>query len=155
VGGRFAHFGARQHPDLTPSPDDTRALRAVVLTLLAVDGIISAVLASFFLPLYLGPVPLPVSALISGLLNAALVWVGLQVTSSPRLAALPLWTWLATIAVLTFPGPGDDAVFSQQYLLILLIVLGALPPALLLFRRKPKMRSRRRPPSPSSPGHQN
>jgi hypothetical protein len=69
------------------------------------------------------------------LLNVALVRVALQWTSSPRLAALPLWTWLATVAVLTFPGPGDDAVFSQQYLLLLLIVLGALPPALVLYRR--------------------
>jgi hypothetical protein len=135
VGGRFDHVGPRQHPDLTPPPDDTRALRAVVLTLLAVDGVISAILASFFLSLRLGPVPFPVSALISGLLNVALVRVALQWTSSPRLAALPLWTWLATVAVLTFPGPGDDAVFSQQYLLLLLIVLGALPPALVLYRR--------------------
>ena len=107
--------GARQHPDLTLSPDDTRALRAVVLTLLAVDGVISAVLAAFFLPLRLGPVPFPISALISGLLNAALVWAALQWTSSPRLAALPLWTWLATVAGLTFPGPGDDAVFSAEW----------------------------------------
>jgi hypothetical protein len=135
VGGRLARVAARQHPDLTPSPDDTRALRAVVLTLLAVDGVISAVLASFFLSLRIGPVPLPISALISGLLNVALVRVALQWTSSHRLAALPLWTWLGTVAVLTFPGPGDDAVFGQQYLLLLLIVAGALPPALVLYRR--------------------
>ena len=135
MGGRLARVGARQHPDLTLSPDDTRALRAVVLTLLAVDGIISAVLAAFFLSLRLGPVPFPISALISGLLNTALVWVALQWTSSPRLAALPLWTWLATVAGLTFPGPGDDAVFSAEWALLLLIVVGALPPAVLLYRR--------------------
>ena len=135
MGGRVARIGARQHPDLSLSPDDTRALRPVVLTLLAIDGVVSAVLAAFFLSLRIGPVPFPVSALISGLLNAALVWAAMQWTSSPRLAALPLWTWLATIAALTFPGPGDDAVFSAQWLLLLLIVLGALPPALLLYRR--------------------
>ena len=33
------------------------------------------------------------------------------------------------------PGPGDDAVFSAEYLILLLIVLGALPPAVLLYRR--------------------
>ena len=134
MGGRFARVGARQHPDLSLPPDDTRALRAVVLTLLSVDGAISAVLAAFFLPLRLGSVPFPISALISGLLNAGLVWAALQWTSSPRLAALPLWTWLATVAGLTFPGPGDDAVFSAEYALLLLIVLGALPPAVLLYR---------------------
>jgi hypothetical protein len=135
VGGRFARVGNRQHPDLSPSPDDTRALRAVVLTLLAVDGVISAVLAALFLPLHIGPVPFPISALISGLLNVALVWAALHWTSSPRLAALPLWTWLITVAAFTFPGPGDDRVYSAQYSLLLLIVLGALPPALLLYRR--------------------
>jgi hypothetical protein len=135
VGGRFADIGARQHPDLTLSPDDSRALRAVVLTLLAVDGVISAVLAAFYLPLRLGPVPFPISALISGLLNAALVWLALQWTSSPRLAALPLWTWLVTVAALTFPGPGDDAVFTATWQLLLLIVVGAIPPLMLLYRR--------------------
>jgi hypothetical protein len=135
VGGRVTRGRPRQHPDLSPPPDDTRALPAVILALLAVDGILSALAAAFFLPLRLGPVPFPISALISGLLNVALVWVALQWTSSPRLAALPLWTWLATVAALTFPGPGDDSVFSAQWLLLLLIVLGALPPALLLYRR--------------------
>ncbi len=76
-----------------------------------------------------------VGALISGLLNAALVWAAMKWTSSARLAALPLWTWLATVAALTFPGPGDDSVYSSQSLLLLLIVLGALPPVLLLYRR--------------------
>ena len=135
MGGRLADIGARQHPDLSLSPDAPRALRAIVLTLLAIDGVISAVLAAFFLSLRLGSVPFPVSALISGLLNAALVWVALQWTASPRLAALPLWTWLVTVAAMTFPGPGDDAVFSATYQRVLLIVLGGLPPALLLYRR--------------------
>ena len=92
-------------------------------------------LAAFFLPLRLGPVPFPISALLSGLLNTALVWAALQWTSSPRLAALPLWAWLASVTGLTFPGPGDDAVFSAEWALLLLIVVGALPPAVLLYRR--------------------
>ena len=135
MGGRFDHIGARQHPDLSPPPDDTRALRAVVLSLVAVDGVISALVAAFFLSIRIGPVPLPISAPISGLLNAALVWVALQWTASPRLAALPLLTWLATVAALTFPGPGDDAVYAAQWQLLLLIIVGAIPPLLLLYRR--------------------
>ena len=87
-------------------------MRTVLLILLAVDGVISAVLGAFLLPIHLGPIPFPISALISGLLNAALVWVGLQWTSSPRLAALPLWTWLATVGAFTLGGPGDDIVFG-------------------------------------------
>jgi hypothetical protein len=131
VGDRVACLIARQHPDLTP-------LRPVVLTLLAIDGVLSAVAAAFLLPLRIGSVPFPISALLSGLLNAALVWAALQWTSSPRVAALPLWCWLLTVAGLTFGGPGDDIVFGgvgvMEYAPLLLIVLGALPPAALLWR---------------------
>jgi hypothetical protein len=131
VGDRVACFIARQHPDLTQ-------LRPAVLTLLAIDGVLSAVAAAFFLPLRLGSVPFPISALLSGLVNAALVWAALQWTSAPRVAALPLWCWLLTVAGLTFGGPGDDIVFGgagiMEYAPLLLIVLGALPPAALLWR---------------------
>jgi hypothetical protein len=131
VGDRVARLIARQHPDLTP-------LRPVVLTLLAIDGVLSALAAAFFLPLRIGSVPFPISALLSGLVNAALVWAALQWTSAPRVAALPLWCWLLTVAGLTFGGPGDDIVFGgvgiMEYAPLLLIVLGALPPAWLLWR---------------------
>jgi hypothetical protein len=132
VGSRVARLTARQHPDLILS-------RSVVLTLLAVDGVLSAVAGAFFLAVRIGPVPFPISALISGLVNAALVWAALQWTSSPRVAALPLWCWLVTVAGLTFGGPGDDIVFGgvgvMEYAPLLLIALGAVPPALVLWRR--------------------
>ena len=132
MGDRVARRTARQHPHLTP-------LRTVVLILLAIDGVLSAVAAAFFLPLRIGSVPFPISALVSGLVNAALVWAALKWTSSPRLAALPLWCWLLTVAGLTLGGPGDDIVFGgsgpMEYAPLLLIVLGALPPALVLWRR--------------------
>ena len=132
MGDRVARRTARQHPHLTPLP-------TVVLILLAIDGVLSAVAAAFFLPLRIGSVPFPISALISGLVNAALVWAALQWTPSPRVAALPLWSWLLTVAGLTFGGPGDDIVFGgvgvMEYAPLLLIVLGAVPPALVLYRR--------------------
>ena len=87
---------------------------------------LSAVAGAFFLPLRIGSVPFPISALLSGLVNAALVWAALQLTSSPRVAALPLWCWLLTVAGLTFGGPGDDIVFGgvgiTEYAPLLLIV---------------------------------
>jgi hypothetical protein len=135
VGRRLTRERSRQHPDLSGPPDDNRAWRAVVLCLLALDGVISALLAAFFLPLRIGPVPFPISAVISGALNAGLVWTAMRWTTSSRLAAVPLWTWLATVGALTFPGPGDDAVFSAQWQLLLLVVAGGLPPALVLYRR--------------------
>jgi hypothetical protein len=132
VGARVTRRTARQHPDLTP-------LRPAVLALLAIDGVLSAVAATFFLPVRIGSLPFPISALISGLVNAALVWAAMHWTSSPRVAALPLWCWLLTVAGLTFGGPGDDIVFGgvgiMEYAPLLLIVFGALPPAYVLWRR--------------------
>lgn len=109
-----------------------------LLVLLGIDGAISAVAGALLLPIRVGTVPLPVSALVSGLLNAALVWGAAQCTDSPRLAALPLWTWLAAVAALTLGGPGGDVVFGGSgllgYSVLILLVLGALPPALVLRR---------------------
>ena len=91
------------------------------------------------LPLYLGSIPVPVSALISGLINAALVWATQQWTAAPRVAALPLWTWLLTVAGLTLGGPGGDIVFGgvgvMAYSPLIFIVVGAAPPAYVLWRQ--------------------
>lgn len=99
---------------------------------------LSALAGALLLPVRIGGVPVPLSAVLSGLLNAALVWAASQHTGSTRLAALPLWTWLATVAVLTFGGPGGDIVFGGRgpfgYSALILLVCGALPPVLLLRR---------------------
>lgn len=109
-----------------------------VLTLLAVDGVLCAVASAMFLPLRLGSTPFPISALIAGLVNAALVWAALHWTSSPRIAALPLWTWLLTVFLMTVVRPGNDVLFGgagvMEYAALLLIVLGTLPPAAVLWR---------------------
>lgn len=104
--------------------------------MLAVDGVLTAVASSFFLQLRIGAVPFPITVVISGAINAALVWVALQWTSSPRLAALPMWAWLATVLGLTLGGPGGDLVFDgvgvMGYAVFALIIGGVLPPALVL-----------------------
>jgi hypothetical protein len=83
-------------------------------------------------------VPLPVSGLISGLVNLALVWAALQWVTSPRIAALPLWAWLVTALGLTFGGPGDDIVLSGAGIMglapLIFMVLGGGPPAYFLWR---------------------
>ncbi|GAY15963.1 hypothetical protein [Mycobacterium sp. shizuoka-1] len=124
----------RQDPGATDP-----AIRSVVLTLLAVDGVLSAVAGALLLPFYLGPVPFPISALVSGLLNLALVWAAAHWTDSARLTALPLLTWLATVAVLTLGGPGGDVVFGgpgvMGYSVLVFLALGSAPPAWFLWRR--------------------
>ena len=113
-------------------------LSVLVLTLLAVDGVLSAIAGALLLPLYLGRIPFPISAVLSGLLNAALVWAAGHWTDSKRLAALPLWTWLACVAMFTLGGPGGDVVFGGPGVMAdsapIFLLLGALPAAYLLRR---------------------
>ncbi|CAN5291293.1 hypothetical protein BH11ACT6_BH11ACT6_38220 [soil metagenome] len=115
------------------------ATRVVVLVLLAVDGVLCAVAAALLLPYRLGAVPMPVSALIAGVINLALVWAASYWTTSNRIAALPLWTWLATIAGLTFGGPGGDIIFGGTgvlaYSSVLILLFGASPAAFWLWVR--------------------
>jgi hypothetical protein len=125
---------------LISQPVSARGSRCgpVVLALLAVDGVLSAILGALLLPVYLGPVPFPISALFSGLLNAALVWAASYWTDSTRLAALPLWAWLAAVFWFTLGGPGGDIVFGgpgiMAFSVLVLLVLGVLPAALVLRR---------------------
>jgi hypothetical protein len=150
VGDRLADVAVGQRSDLTESKpraasvEDSGAadpaIRAVVLALLAVDGVLSALAGALLLPSYIGSVPIPISGLVSGLVNATLVWAAGRWTTSPRLAALPLWTWLLTVAVLSLGGPGGDVVLGgnglMAYAPLLLIVLGVVPPVWVLWRRR-------------------
>jgi hypothetical protein len=139
VGRRFARLPARQHSNLTTPPTAPGAshwARRILISTLAFDGVLSAVAGALFLPLYVGSVPLPIAALISGGVNTALVWAALQWTSRMTLAGAPLWTFLATVVVLTFGGPGGDIVFGGESPLtfVLFLAAGALPAAYLLWR---------------------
>ncbi|MFL0274105.1 hypothetical protein [Mycobacterium sp. SMC-19] len=124
-------------------PTETPVFNFVVLALLALDGALCAVATALLLPAHLGAVPFPLSALIGGLVNAGLVWVALRCASSLRLAALPLWAWLLTIALMTFGGPGDDLIFADRgvmaYGVLLMIVLGSAPPGWVLWRRRQEL----------------
>jgi hypothetical protein len=150
VGAHVHRFAVGQRPDLTATKPragqiaDTGAtdpsIRVVILALLAVDGILSAVAGALLLPSYIGSVPFPISALISGLLNAALVWAAGQWTRSTRLAALPLWTWLLTMAAMSVGGPGGDIIFGGRGVMaygpLLLLVVGVAAPCRVLWQRR-------------------
>ena len=148
MGYRLHTLQYRQRPDLTETKPRAAsvedggatdpAIRFVVLALLAVDGILSALAGALLLPSYIGSIPFPISGLISGLLNAALVWAAGRWTRSPRVAALPLWMWLLTVAVISMGGPADDVILGGQGLMrygaLLLMVLGVAPPVWVLWR---------------------
>ena len=116
-------------------------VRVAILALLAVDGVLSAIGGAFFLPSYIGSIPFPISALASGLVNAALVWAARQWTTRNAVAALPVWTWLLTVFVMARPGPGGDVIFAGRgitaYSAFLLLAAGALLPFWVLMRRRP------------------
>jgi hypothetical protein len=150
VGDHVHRFAIGQRPDLTATKPragqigDTGAtdpsIRIVILALLAVDGILSAVAGALLLPAYIGSIPFPVSALISGLVNAALVWAAGRWTESARIAALPLWTWLLTVLAMALGGPGGDVIFGGRGVMAygswLLLVAGVAPPLAVLLRRR-------------------
>ena len=110
-----------------------------MVTLLALDGVLSAIAGAFYFPCFLGTVPFPVSAVFSGLVNMALVWAAMQYSDSLLRGGLPLWTFLATVLVMTLGGPGNDVIFNGPGLYafgsLIFIVVGALPAAWLLRRR--------------------
>lgn len=154
MGYRLGTLSSRQRPDLTetklragPIGDGSEdggavdpAIRVVVLALFAVDGVLSALAGALLLPSYLGSIPFPISGLVSGLVNAALVWAAGRWTKSPRVAALPLWTWLLTVAVMSVGGPADDVILGGRgvmaYGALMLVVLGVTPPVWVLWRRQ-------------------
>ncbi|MBJ7337711.1 hypothetical protein [Mycolicibacterium sp.] len=143
MGRRLVGRTARQRPHLTAPPSGSA--RFAILAVLTLDGVLSAIAGAFLLPSYLGAIPFPISGLISGLVNAALVWAALQWAPTPRLAALPLWAWLVTVLGMTLGGPGGDIILSgagvMQLAPIVFVVLGGGPPAYLLWRRTSRVRS--------------
>ena len=139
MGGGFPGVVVGQRPDLIGDHRGDPVMRVVVLVLLAVDGVRCSVATALLLPSYIGVVWFPISAVVAGLVNAALVWAAMQWTASGRLAALPLITWMLTVGVLVLGGPGGDIMLGGAGIAgsgpILLMVLGAVPPAWLLTRR--------------------
>jgi hypothetical protein len=99
------------------------------------------------MPLYIGVIPFPISAVIAGAVNVALVWAATRWTTNTVAAGIPLWTWLATVTVMIFGGPGGDAVFSgsgwRAFYPILLIAVGAGPAAGYLVRFSDAQKLRR------------
>lgn len=119
--------------------------RSFVMAVLALDGVLVALATALLLPSYLGSIPFPVSALIGGLVNAALVWAALHWAPSLRRAALPLWTWMLTVVVMTFGGPGGDLIFAghdaMAFGILVMLVLGTAPPLWVLWRRQQVLRT--------------
>lgn len=109
-------------------------LDRIVLALLVFDGFLTAILAVLFLPVRVGEVPVPLSALVAALVNVLLVVGARSVTDRPGRAALPLLGWFVGFAVCMVGGPGGDAVLLADWRTLLLLAGGLIPATVLLFK---------------------
>jgi hypothetical protein len=103
---------------------------------LAVDAILLGVLELFFLPLRLGVVEFPITALVAAVATPWLVSRAASAVRRPLIAGIPLWAWLLTVAVFGVGGPGGDIVLLADWRALLLLGAGVIPSAVVLGRIK-------------------
>lgn len=103
-----------------------------MLTLLVIDGAAVGVLSVFFLPLWIGGVPLPVSALIAGFVNLLLVRTAAQHCDRTLWISAPLLAWGVAVAVLALGSMGGNAAVPADWRGALLVLVGVLPSAMWL-----------------------
>lgn len=103
------------------------------LAVLIFDGFLCGILAVFFLPTYLGPVPFPVSAILAGIANVTLLFAARKVAEQPMAIASPLIAWFVAILVCMFGGPGGDVLLLADWRTAVLLLGGLVPPGILLF----------------------
>jgi len=106
-------------PDREPK-EGGRAL----LALLTVDGVLLGAVGLAFTPLYVGPVPVPMGALLSIVLLPWLVARAAEIDPRPSVAGMPGYVWFGVIAVLGFAGPGGDVLLPATWQSLLLIFGG-------------------------------
>jgi hypothetical protein len=102
-------------------------MRAVLLALLLLDAALLAAAELLYLTTHIGPVPVPLTALVAVVTMPWLVREAADLGDAPIVAVSPLLVWLATIGVLAFAGPGQDVLFPDGWRPLLLLAGGILP----------------------------
>ncbi len=108
--------------------------RPGLLALLVFDGLLLGAIGLVLTPMYAGPVPAPVGAVLS---IVALPWLVLragELDARPGFAGAPLVAWLLAVGVLGLGGPGGDVLLPATWQSMLL-VFGGLFAGLLALRR--------------------
>ena len=111
-----------------------RRHRPGLLALLVVDGLLLGGIGLVLTPMYAGPVPAPVGAVLSILLLPWLVLRAGERDPRPGVAGAPLLAWLLAVGVLGFGGPGADVLLPATWQSALL-VFGGLFAGLLAVRK--------------------
>ena len=99
----------------------------IALVLLAIGAAASCALASAWLTMYLGPVPVPVSVLAAGAWSLFLVRVASTWSDRRIVAAFPALVWILTLVALDL-GPGGDMPVPVGLRGLALLVFGGLIP---------------------------
>ena len=114
--------------------DDRVPPVALVVALLVLNGVLCLVLAVLYLPLYIGSLAFPISAVLAGAANIGLIALGRWTTDRLALLSLPLAAWLLGFCVCMSSGPGGDVMLLIEWRTLLLFVGGVVPPAVLLYK---------------------
>jgi hypothetical protein len=105
-----------------------------VLGLLVLDGALLGVFGLVFTPLYAGPLPVPMGALLSALILPWLVMRAGEEDPRPGAAGAPLVAWMLVVGVVGLGGPGGDVLLPVTWQ-SLLLVGGGLGAGLWALRR--------------------
>ncbi len=109
-----------------------------IVGLLTFDGLLLGAFGLAFTPLFIGPVPVPLGALLSILILPWLVLRAGEIDPRPGVAAAPLIAWFLAVAVLGFAGPGGDVILPTQagtFWTSFVLVFGGLGAGLFALRR--------------------
>jgi hypothetical protein len=105
-----------------------------VLLVLVLDAVLLAVLELLFLPLRIGGVAMPVTAVLAAVSTPWLVHSAAALGGPARVAAVPLVAWVVALLVFGVAGPGGDVLLPANWRSMLLLGAGIFPAALQLGR---------------------
>lgn len=101
----------------------------LVLSALAVDGLIVGVVSVAFLTAHAGSVPVPITALLGAVLTAGLLRIASDVTAGPARYG-PLLGWVLPVLAGLVGGPGGDVLLVPDWRTLLLVVVGLAVPVI-------------------------
>ncbi|MEE2034527.1 hypothetical protein [Rhodococcus chondri] len=117
-------------PDAAPAESEPRK---GLVGLLVADGALCAVLSVFYLGLYIGGVPFPITILLAAVINLLLVMAVRTETGSLGTAAWPLLAWVVGFGLCLLGGPGGDMVVVADWRILLLPIAALAPAGFYLF----------------------